>query len=339
MRRSLAVAVAEGERRLFDRIGDFLDMHRLDPDPVNYGFAYRVLIDGDGPLARAVAALTDGGIRLTRRDIESLGNQVQAPHPVAGQEARREHDRLMARAQLQVEGFASTIAAMRDETQDFGRDLAASAGALNDPHQIVDVVQLTGAMIARVRAAETRLDAATDEASRLRSELEGARIDARRDPLTDLPNRRAFEEAFAAAAGTGRPLCLAICDIDRFKAVNDGFGHAVGDRVLCAVGALLVETCDGATVARHGGEEFAILFTSTGLDRAREILEGARARVAAKHYRVRGSDAPLGRVTFSGGLVAVAPGESLEAAFVRVDSLLYAAKEAGRNCVHVEHRK
>ena len=208
---------ADPARGLYDRIGAFLFDQRLAPEPANYAFAYQLLADPNGPLARAVAALTDGGVRLTQRDIETLGCDVQ---PVAGTATAKAEkaEGLVAQTQMQVEGFEDMVTAMRAETEDFGRDLAASAEAMRRQAggDMVEVARITAAMLERVRSAEERLDSATREASELRTKLEEARDNARRDPLTELPNRRAFEEAYAAQAAAGAAICVAVCDVDHF---------------------------------------------------------------------------------------------------------------------------
>jgi diguanylate cyclase len=337
-----AVRAASGSvstRDLYERIGDFLFDQRLEPDPANFTFAYHLLADPDGPLARAVHALTDGGVRLTRRDIETLG--VEQPNHEVNVKERAEG--LVARTQMQVEGFADMVTAMRAETADFGRNLARSAEAISRSVEVQDnggvaldeVSQITAAMLARVRSAEEQLESATREASDLREKLEEARDNARRDPLTQLPNRRAFEEAFTHKSLTRARMCIAVCDVDHFKSVNDRFGHAVGDRVLKAIAEALSQSCVGQLVTRYGGEEFAILFSGTTLERAQETLETAREFVQAKRYKLRDSDEPLGEITFSAGLTPVAEGELHQSAFHRADRLLYEAKNAGRNCVQV----
>lgn len=319
---------------LYAAIGTFLTQHRLSPDPRHYAFAHAVLSNPDGVVARSVAALTDGGIRLSARDIEALGGEVGATDVAAPSAAASAANGLVAQTQMQVEGFTDMMHAIRAETQGFGRDLAASADAIRNADSalgVAEVVRLTGVMLDRVRTAEERLEAATREATELRAKLEEARDNARRDPLTDLPNRRAFEEAFAAGVAAGDKLCVAVCDIDRFKSVNDRFGHAVGDRVLKAIAGALVDGCPGHLVARYGGEEFAVLFTGVERQVALDTLEKAREAVAGKHFRLRDTDEPLGAVTFSAGLTAAQPGEILGTVFGRADALLYAAKNGGRN--------
>lgn len=325
--------VEDDSARLYDRIGKFLAEHRLSPDPRHYTFAYRVCIDPAGALAKAVASMTEGGFRLSSRDIESLGGEIgMLATPAEG--AAKAADGLVAQTQMQVDGFTDMMLAIRAETQDFGRDLAASADAIRQSSNalgIDEVVRLTSAMLGRVRSAETKLEEATHEASELRAKLEEARDNARRDPLTDLPNRRAFEEAYAARTEKGEVLCIAVCDVDHFKQVNDRFGHAVGDRVLKAIAEALAATCEGHLVARYGGEEFAVLFSGIAPQAALATLEEARTTVAAKRYRLRESDEPLGAVTFSAGLTLASNDEVLGTAFARADRLLYAAKHAGRN--------
>lgn len=331
-------AVGQGEDPawlLYQRIGTFLVEQRLEPDPANFAFAWALLHDPQGPLAQAVAALTDGGVRLTTRDIESLGHEA----PVSPKVARQQVDGLVARTQLQVEGFEDMVQAMRAETEDFGRDLAASADAIRrssaagEGPLLDDVSRLTADMVARVNSAEAKLASATREASELRSKLEEARDNARRDPLTDLPNRRAFEEAFNARVIAGEQLCIAVCDIDHFKHVNDRFGHVVGDRVLKTIAQALTDSCPGHLVARYGGEEFAVLFAGIDIEAARATLDHARASVAAKRYRLRESDAPVGEITFSAGLTRIDLDQKFGTNFHRADVLLYRAKEAGRNRV------
>ena len=158
--------------------------------------------------------------------------------------------------------------------------------------------------------------------------------------LTGLPNRRAFEAVFdreyRAAQTEIDNLCVAFCDIDHFKRVNDVHGHETGDRIIQAVAEAL-DRLSNATchVARHGGEEFVLLFRGVSVQQATEKLDAVRETFAGRRFVNRKTDDPIGQVTFSGGVADVfaypIPRDALRAA----DEALYLAKERGRNVVVV----
>lgn len=333
--RGLAVREDRKEATLYKRIGAFLDAHGLAPEPTHYSFAYAALTDP--AMGAAVARLTDGGVRLGRREIEELGGTIRPREAVtvAPSEPDVETARLMAQTRAQVDGFADLMRTMQDETTGFGRDLQQSAAAIRRQEPslagIDEIARLTGAMVDRVRDAERRLASATAETDALRTRLSEAQAQARRDPLTGLSNRLGFEEAFATPVDATVPRCLAIADVDHFKRFNDEHGHAVGDRVLSAIGRGLEAACTGQLVARYGGEEFAVLITGADLDVSAAMLEEARATLAERRFRDRETGTPLRRITLSAGVVAVRPGETLACALARADELLYAAKDDGRD--------
>lgn len=154
---------------------------------------------------------------------------------------------------------------------------------------------------------------------------------ARSDPLTGLANRRAFLERCdlerTRALRSGEPLCLLLLDLDRFKQVNDRFGHQEGDRVLKALAEVLVKTLRTSdAVARIGGEEFAILLPATALEAGLETAERVRVGVATIAL-------PEGFQTSSLGLAIWDGQETFDAWYQRADRALYHAKEEGRNRV------
>ena len=328
---------------LFEDIGRFLTTHGLSPAPPHYEFAFQTLSDPDQPLGKAVARLTEQGVRLAKGDIERLGWRVvdgpplaRAPRPfgdaktAAGPPADTAIE-LVAQTQQQVDGFARMMQTMQDDTRGFGRDLARSAAAITQLAEIDEITQITSTMIARVHDSEVRLAVATAEVDTLRAKLAEARDIARRDVLTGLPNRRAFEEALVDCGMHAGPHCLAVCDIDRFKRVNDLHGHAVGDRVLTAIGQAIAAECAPHLVVRHGGEEFAVLLCGMTLEDAAALFETVRTTVAQKRFRVRETNTALDTVTVSVGITAIHDGEAVDTAFARADRLLYAAKNQGRD--------
>lgn len=153
------------------------------------------------------------------------------------------------------------------------------------------------------------------------------------DPLTGLGNRRRFERVIAIelrrAHRSRAPLSLLMVDIDRFKLINDRFGHAYGDRILKVVAERLVAAVrrPGDLVARVGGDEFAVLLPETDGAGALAVAEAARKRVESHTFpQEGGATVTVGIATVERG-GAMAPADLVAAA----DRALYAAKEAGRN--------
>lgn len=157
------------------------------------------------------------------------------------------------------------------------------------------------------------------------------------DTLSGLYNRGGFErhaaEALEDASRRGMPVALVIADLDHFKAVNDTFGHASGDRVIQAFAGFLKSAAGGRQVAaRLGGEEFAIILPGSNLVAARLFAEGARAAFSA--LPIDGLPADR-RFSASFGVAELLPFESLSGLMRRADEALYAAKKDGRDCVRV----
>ena len=323
-------------KRVYSEIGDFLVQHRLDPTPPNYMLVHMLVTQSSLAAVSAVEKATADGFRLTQRAADQIIADIQ---PGLESSAPGICDEAVQAAAREMEAFARLIDETRTQTQSYGRDLEHSASTLSDMNPsapVAEIIRFTGEMIARTRATERRLEEATWEARSLREKLESAREEARSDLLTELPNRRAFEAEYGALTGEDHPVSLALCDIDHFKSINDSHGHAVGDRVLRALARTLEEMCRGHMVARLGGEEFVILFKGLGSQDAVEFVERSRAAIAEKRFKVRETDSPLGTVTFSAGVAAVAPGEPMEAALRRADGLMYQAKEGGRNRIEAE---
>lgn len=162
---------------------------------------------------------------------------------------------------------------------------------------------------------------------------------AMRDALTGLANRGAIAQIYAreraVSARATRPFSVALIDLDRFKAINDAHGHASGDEVLEKAATTIVASLRRSdVVGRWGGEELVVLLPSTDAAGAGRALEQALASVRA--LRFTGKDGADFSVTFSAGAVLAAPDEPLEEVVSRADALLYEAKRAGRNRVHVE---
>jgi diguanylate cyclase (GGDEF)-like protein len=187
-----------------------------------------------------------------------------------------------------------------------------------------------------------QVEAATSLSAQVVVALENARLhrivehQALVDELTGLANRRSIEESLHAEAARsarfGDPLAVVLADLDKFKAVNDRYGHAAGDEVLKAFAAALRETVrESDHAGRWGGEEFALILTNTDADGGVRLAERARAAIESRTVELPDGDSV--RVTASFGVAAFPDRRDAEQLFAAADAALYEAKRAGRNRV------
>ena len=315
-------------------IGDFLLRHQLAVSAENLTRAHGIETGLNRSLAGKVRQMETAGEPVTQAWLDE-----HQPHDRATHHQAAELDSLAKSMEVSVTRLGETSRNAQAAASSYGRDLQAHVQAVEETSGtdsvIANLTQIARTMLDRTREMEEEMRATELESRQLRRSLEKARHDATVDHLTGLPNRRAFEEVFAeeriAAHANLEPLCVALCDIDLFKKVNDQHGHETGDRVIRAVGQALDRISDRCHVARHGGEEFALLFRGLDVDGARSALDGARERFAARHFVDKISGNAIGGVTFSGGVVNVFQHENLSDALRAADEALYRAKEGGRN--------
>lgn len=256
------------------------------------------------------------------------------PRSIDGAEAQ-------ARAAL---GMATLTPAHRVADED-----AAEHGGSSDPAVVIRNIPFGAVDIARIAVAPTMSTLETEAlVSLIARELGGAiKIatlveDSQRlattDSLTGLMNRRAFVTATEIEVGRGdrteSSLSVLLLDVDHFKQINDRLGHATGDSVLAALGAMLPRQARPYdVVARWGGEEFVLALPNASAADARGVAERIRHAVAEAEVRTPGGEAVP--VTVSIGVAERRQGESLDSMLDRADCAMYAAKTGGRNRVHV----
>lgn len=171
------------------------------------------------------------------------------------------------------------------------------------------------------------------ETSKARARMQEEQLRARTDPLTGLPNRIEYERHLSSEIQRWQRyqtrFSLAVGDIDFFKRINDQLGHLAGDRVLMLVAKVLRQNLRASDfIARFGGEEFVILFPSTGAEDALAATEKLRLAVEGSPFNYKGK--PV-EVTLSFGVAEIQDGDDAESLFSRADKALYRAKEQGRN--------
>jgi len=213
--------------------------------------------------------------------------------------------------------------------------------SMDKPVFVLLLVVLSAGMLGLKRFAEMRRQLENLVEARtvaLREKTEQLEHMATRDMLTGLRNRRYAQEFIEREVGLahrgGRELSVALADIDHFKQINDGYSHAVGDRVLQKVAKVFADRVRSTDlIARYGGEEFVFCFVGCGEDMAGQVCEDLRRMVEATDW----SDvAPGLHVTISVGVVGRTVGVTSESLTATADARLYRAKHTGRNLVVAE---
>jgi diguanylate cyclase len=204
-----------------------------------------------------------------------------------------------------------------------------------DVHQAAEVGRQRD-MEQYLTVLEERIQQMEQQSTAMEQQMAEQRRLALVDVLTQLPNRSAYDERatyeFERWTRYKRSLVLAVCDVDRFKSINDNFGHLAGDKVLRILARTLRARLRKTDfVARYGGEEFVVLMPEATLPDALAALEMVRGAVAECPFHFR--DQPL-KITLSAGLAQFEEGDDMVTVFERADRALYTAKENGRDrCV------
>ncbi len=242
-----------------------------------------------------------------------------------------------------VSGPIRTLAREADR---IGRD--PKAVTVSHVRGSVEIAQLSRAIRSLLRridlteqAMATAETASAERTQQLTMDVHALQALAESDPMTGLPNRRGMlsfnDGVMSAYRRDGKAFAVLVIDIDHFKSVNDTYGHAFGDEVICSVAAAVRAALRPEDrIARFGGEEFVAVLRNVPLLRASEIAERARAAVEAATL-LRGND-PVS-VSVSVGVAAAYPGDrDVQDVVERADEALYEAKAAGRNRISIAAR-
>ena len=315
---------------------DAMETHRVWPTALNFELWMHYVAVKDSEVAVKIQSVIQAGGAFT----DQVGEQIAAePLPAA----RLSGEILDAGKSLsdELDSVSRAIESARETSEAYGQQLATASESLadQDADAVRAMVETLTVATRKVReenmALESQLADTTDELGRLREHLAQVRRDAMTDSLTDLANRKAFDEALAAACGEarekGEPMTLAIIDIDHFKQFNDTWGHQTGDQVLRYVASVIARVAEAPRfAARYGGEEFAVIFPGETPQDAVTAMEAARLEIGSRILKRRSTNEDLGAITISTGVAAHKTAE-IETLLEDADRALYASKHAGRN--------
>lgn len=305
--------------------------------PRNYEIFYEALSGSNHELSLEVVSLSK---RPTQDELDRIGRKYFASHHDSG---IVEHARETIAKEL--EEIASILRNERSHVEKYGRMLDQTAEGLNGRlvskdllQKIVEVMSVaTTSTINHGREVASTLSDKSNELESVKSKLEEYKRLANTDPLTQLWNRRAFDREIAGIYNSNRGIlfkALIIADIDRFKDINDRFGHPVGDRVLQSVSDILRSSVRADVfVARTGGEEFALVVDGASEEATFDIADRIRLLIEQTPFVNPQTKAAYGSVTISMGICMASEAEGPEDLYTKCDRALYRSKVTGRNRV------
>jgi diguanylate cyclase len=309
-------------------------------NPAHYTLWYEHCAGLNPELSRVLEARLAAGALLTDEDVWQLhGEHIAAREHRQYEIVRADLHRILRDTADGTKKAEDQSTAIDEAFAHHQERLSSPAGHAAVEQTVVDLLNDTSRMRSVAAELSARLQASTAEVNSLTQSLQRAQSEALRDPLTDLRNRRGFDQSAAdleRQRGNLEHIALLMIDIDHFKAVNDTHGHVLGDKVLRAVAHVLKSNIKGRDVAaRVGGEEFAVLLPDTSATGAVALARQICALVSHGRIKRAAGDGTIGQVTLSIGVAVARGGESLESLMERADAALYEAKRTGRARVHV----
>lgn len=313
--------------------------------PLNYAVWYEFSTGINPALSEAMGKLLDKGDKLDDDTIEKLYIKYVSECNMDVQRVLRED----------IQQLLGKLAGFTEETDKqahhFGNSLQTYGDTLKQELDtdklgalISNMVGDTDKMRGSMQNLQSELAASKQQVDKLHQELQSARGEAMTDPLTELLNRRGFEtrakQIYADQATLDKGLCLLMVDIDHFKKVNDTYGHLFGDKVIRAIAATLKSKVRGEdSVARLGGEEFAVMLPATDISGARTVAENIRQSIERGKIRRLDTQEQIGGITISVGIAAYTSGVKVADLLDQADKALYVSKQTGRNKTTVHGQK
>lgn len=306
--------------------------------PRNYEIFYEAMTGSNHELSLEFVSLSK---RPSQADLDRIGRKYFAQNHGQGiVDSARE---AIAR---ELEEVASLLRSEQCQIQKYGNILGETSSGLDSRstmtrellQKIVGVVSTaTSSTIEHGRQVAETLGEKTAELENVKSKLEEYKRLADTDPLSHIWNRRAFDKEIAKVYNDKKGIAfsaLILADIDRFKEINDRFGHPVGDKIIKIIAGIFKSSIrDDMFVARTGGEEFALIVSGSGEETTAHIADRIRASIEKAIFANTQTGANYGQITISMGVCMASDADGPEDLYAKADRALYASKVAGRNRV------
>jgi diguanylate cyclase len=318
-------------------VADMLDSMGISAIPRNYALIYTYYTSGNRELADAVDTL---GVSPRQDVLDGIIRRFLPDQIGEGLVQRQQMEMIkslemvikdLQKEETEMNSFSGAVGklsetlARRIELGEVSPEaLLSVAGALVDTSR----QRVANSARSRDTIGENR-----DAMEEIRGELERQRVLANTDDLTQLANKRAFDEMLAKvySRDTAKDFGLLVLDIDHFKRINDNYGHAGGNKILSIFANCLRKNVrPDSFVARTGGEEFAVIVRKAGAEQLAIVAERLRKSVESLEFKHKGEEI---RITVSLGGCLATEADNPEAIFEFADQALYQSKNGGRNRV------
>lgn len=311
--------------------------HPAALNPATYAVWYEFLAGINPRLSEAMNKLLADKGGLTTELAQAFFDQyISEGSPQAQNSFRQNMQKLLDNLARFAESTGTETDRFSAGLQKYGETLNKGIDAQSLKNLVGEIFQDTQSMRSSVDTLQGKLLESKDEVEKLQQELQNARNEALSDPMTGVFNRRGFDaqmrKLLADPDLNGRRVCLMMVDIDFFKKVNDTYGHLFGDKVIRGIASALKARVKGQdSVARLGGEEFAVILPDTPLQGAYALAEQIRQSIANGKIRRIDKQENVEGITISIGIADCAIDGDWNDALSRADEALYASKTQGRN--------
>ncbi len=314
-------------------------MKKLDipMTPKNYTILYQYVGGEDHELNSVMDVMMKRNEQFTEDIMDMLYEQF------GGDIHESEMIKLRNELQILVTELYSSIGEMAGQSNHFSSSIIDMAQKISGAESVLKIREIVSEIVSETRDfgeksahIGARFDAAQEEMTVLREALSSLQDEVRRDELTGIANRRAFDEMLdkqiSLSKRKSRPFSLLLIDVDHFKNINDTFGHTIGDEVLRFIAKRIESRIRKEDLAaRFGGEEFTVLLPETLINSAVSVAEGIRSYFSKTRLNRDSKPKTIGKVTISVGVAEYINGETATELINRADSALYKAKKNGRN--------
>jgi len=278
--------------------------------------------------------------QFLHRDISVEEGEKTEAEMKAVDEASKASSNILKPIVIDLGGLSETSVNYSDKLNDIIEE-ASDLEETDDIEKIIKrLMHETSTMTSKNNKINKQLKQSSAQLEQLRQNLEKARIEARIDDLTRLPNRRAMNERMnqeIEKLKTKGASCVAILDIDKFKRINDSYGHAIGDKALSTIARLIGDAISPKDIVyRYGGDEFAVIMPDTSLTHAKKKLEEIREEVKDHEFMIRDI---VEKITVSIGVAYIDHSGTIESNLEAADGAMYLAKQSGRNNIKTEDER